>query len=471
MLIRHAEIDPGARVDVRVEAGCISAIDTALSPGRGEPCIDAAGGALLPGLHDHHTHLLALARADASVRCGPPEVDSREALGRALMRADSALGEGEWVRGVAYHPSVVGELDREVLDGWIPTRPVRIQHRSGALWVVNSKGLSLLGLAPNGSEPDAPPGVERDAEGRPTGRLYRLDTWLRGRLEGAAPPDLSSLGAKLASFGVTGLTDATPSNSVGELAHFVIAVASGALPQRLVVMGAPDLPRPHHPRVERGALKLMLSEVDLPSFEELVATIGRAHRDDRAVAIHCVTRSELVLATGAFAAAGCREGDRVEHASIAPPDLVGLLAELPLTVVTQPNFVRERGDAYRVEVDERDRGWLYRCRGFLDAAVPLGAGTDAPFGNPDPWLAMQAAVDRRTSDGAALGREEEIDPERALALFTTGAFAPGGEPRRVALGMDADLCLLDRPWSAARGVLASECVAATLCAGEVVFRR
>ena len=432
MLIQRAEIDGGALVDARIEGGRISAIDIALAPRPGEACIDAARGALLPGLHDHHTHLLALARADTSVRCGPPEVRDREDLRGALTRADSVLPEGEWIRGIAYHPSVAGELDCEMLDAWVPTRPLRIQHRSGALWVMNSAGLALLGLAPKerGSVPkhpelDGPKGVDRDAQGRPTGRLYRLDSWLRSRLESSSPPDLAALGRKLASFGLTGLTDATPSNASGELSHFVAAVASGALPQQLVVMGGADLPAPTHARVEHGALKLMLTESDLPGFEELVESIRCAHRDERPVAIHCVTRAELVLATGAFAAAGCREGDRVEHASIAPPDLIGLLAELPLTVVTQPNFVRERGDAYRVDVDERDRDWLYRCRGFLDAAIPLGAGTDAPFGDPDPWLAMQAAVDRRTRGGAALGPDEGITPERALALFTTTAAAPG----------------------------------------------
>ena len=84
---------------------------------------------------------------------------------------------------------------------------------------------------------------------------------------------------------------------------------------------------------------------------------------------------------------------------------------------------------------------------------------------------MQAAVDRRTESGAVLEPVEGLDPERALALFTTASAAPGGAPRRVAVGERADLCLLDRPWSAARDVLASECVAAVLCAGHVVFQR
>jgi len=471
VLIRRAEIDGGAPVDVRIEGDLISSIDAELSPQPGEACIDASGGALLPGLHDHHTHLLALARADASVRCGPPEVRSRADLRGVLTRADARLPRGEWIRGVAYYPSVAGELDCRTLDDWVPTRPVRIQHRSGALWMVNSAGLELLGLSPKEPVREVPAGVDLDAEGRPTGRLFRLDTWLRSRLERTAPPDLAPLGRKLASFGVTGLTDATASNAEDELVHLVDAVASGALPQQLVVMGTAKLPQPLHPRVERGARKVMLAEVDLPPFDELVATIEGAHRSERAVAIHCVTRAELVLATGAFAAAGCREGDRVEHASVAPPDLIAILAELPLTVVTQPNFLRERGDAYLMDVDERDRPWLYRGRGFLDASIPLGAGTDAPFGDPDPWLAMRAAVDRRTAGGTALGAFEGITPERALALFTTSAAAPGGVPRRVEAGTCADLCLLDRPWAAARDLLAKECVAATLCAGQVAFRR
>ena len=91
----------------------------------------------------------------------------------------------------------------------------------------------------------------------------------------------------------------------------------------------------------------------------------------------------------------------VEHAAVAPPDVASRLAKLSLTVVTQPNFVRERGDAYLADVEPRDRPWLYRGRGLLEASVPLGGGTDAPFGDPDPWAAMRAAVDRRTEAAIA----------------------------------------------------------------------
>jgi predicted amidohydrolase YtcJ len=188
------------------------------------------------------------------------------------------------------------------------------------------------------------------------------------------------------------------------------------------------------------------------------------------VAIHCVTRSELVFAVTALREAGARWGDRIEHAAIADAAGLALLASLPITVVTQPNFVAERGDAYRRDVAREDQDHLYRCRGFERAGIPVAAGTDAPFGEPDPWAAMRAAVDRRTRAGQRLGPEEAVSPERALALFTSPADAPGAAPRALAPGAPADLCLLDRPWREARRHLSGEAVVATLCGGRLTWR-
>jgi predicted amidohydrolase YtcJ len=186
--------------------------------------------------------------------------------------------------------------------------------------------------------------------------------------------------------------------------------------------------------------------------------------------VHCVTEVEVIFAAAALSEAGCLPGDRIEHASVAPPDVIALLAALGLTVVTQPNFVRERGDAYLVDVAERERPWLYRGRGFLDAGVRLAAGTDAPLGDPNPWIAMQAAVDRRTSSGRTLGDAESLSPEQALALFGGDPLAPGGGLQRVEAGSNADLCVLDRPWSDARRDLAATRVVATVQRGRLVWQ-
>jgi predicted amidohydrolase YtcJ len=462
VLIRGAELPGGARRDLRIAGGRIAAIAATLPRRPHEAVLEAAGGALLPGLHDHHLHLFALAAASRSLRCGPPHVADAAALRAQLARARRDTPEGHWVRGIGYHESVAGELDRTRLDAWLADRPVRMQHRSGALWILNGEALRRLD-----ADRAPPAGLERDPHGLPTGRLFRADAWLRERLGSDELPSLADTGRQLARYGVTGVTDATPSNGAQEARAFGLALARDELPQQLYLMGTAKLPAPLHPRMTRGPRKLVLDEARLPDFESFRDDIAAAHDDDRAVAIHCVTRAELVFAVAAVREAGCRPGDRIEHAALADREGLALLASLPLTVVTQPHFIAERGDAYRRDVAPADRAHLYRCRSFEAAGIPFAAGTDAPFGEPDPWAAMRAAVERQTRSGQRMGPDEALAPERALALFTSPAQAPGSPPRSLAVGAPADLCLLDRPWRAARAELSAQRVAATLCGGRL----
>lgn len=446
MLIRDAEIEGRGGLDARIRDGRVVQIAPGLLGEPGEGILEAEGGALLPGLHDHHLHLLSLAASLESVRCGPPRVRDRAELATVLA---AAPGDG-WIRGVGYHESVAGVLDRRDLDALAGGRPLRIQHRSGRLWMLSSEACRRLGLTAG------------------DGRIFDADLDLRARLAREKPPDLAPVGRLLAARGVTGVSDATVTNGPQEASILVDAAARGALPQRLRVMGGASLPRGRG--FERGERKLVLNEAAPPDFDALVAEVDAAHREDRGVAFHCVTRAELVLALAALEAAGAAPGDRIEHASVAPPELVQRLAEQRIRVVTQPGFVYERGDEYLTDVEPADRRWLYRGRGFLEAGVPLAGGSDAPFGEPDPWLAMGAAVERRTAAGSELAREEALTPEEALALFTSPPDAPGDPPRRVEVGAPADLCLLDRQWQHARTELSRERVRATWIRGALVHR-
>ena len=464
MLIRNAELRPGTITNVRVKGARIAAVDRKLAAEPGEPVLDARGGALLPGLHDHHVHLLALASSLESLRCGPPEVSTEEHLAQRL-RERAALSDGsdaDWIRGIGYHESVAGDIDRAWLDRVLPDVPVRIQHRSGRLWIVNSRGLARLaaGTAP-----------VPDHDALAAGRLLDADRWLRERL-GGQPPALHRVSELLASFGVTGVTDAGARNSLEEYRHFVYCTARGELQQNLIVMGDASLDgAADTSQVWRGPTKLYLRETALPAPDDFCESIERSHAAGRSVAVHCVTETELVFAISALASAGSRPGDRIEHASVAPPDVLSLLAQHGLTVVTQPNFVRERGDAYLTDIPGREQPWLYRGRAFLEAGIALAAGTDAPLGDPNPWCAMQAAVDRRTPSGRVLGDAEGLSPEEALALFSGDPLAPGGGLARIAQGSSADLCLLDRPWAAARADLAAVEVVATVQNGRLSWRR
>lgn len=450
-MLRAVEL-PGGVCDVGIRDGRVAEIGTDLL---GATVIDGHGGALLPGLHDHHLHLHAIAAAAGSVRCGPPQVHTAGDLAHALA---TAAGQG-WVRGVGYVETVAGLLDRDTLDRLSPARPVRIQHRSGAVWFLNSAAVESARLATADHV-----GVERDASGRPTGRVWRADAWLRERLPPADPPDIAPVGADLARYGITGVTDATPDLASDSLASLLHAHANGALPQRLHLLGIP-LGEYVDGSVTTGPYKIVVADSDLPDYTTLSDTIAAAHSHGRPVAVHCVTREALLLLLAVFDDVGTRPGDRIEHAALVPSETVDRLR--PLCVVTQPGFIADRGDDYAQRVDAEDLPDLYRCRTLLDAGVRLALSSDAPHGPLDPWAVIAAAATRRTRTGRTLGESERIGTADALDRYLAPLHDPGGPARRVTVGAPADLVLLDRPLAAVLRAPSAEYIRHTLVRGHV----
>jgi predicted amidohydrolase YtcJ len=442
----------GGEFSVRIDGGRVVEAGRGLEPKVGDEVLDARDGTVIPGLHDHHIHVHALAAARNSVRLdGADRSTFAGRLRRAIPRPDG------WVRAVGYHESMAGLLDAHGLDAIVADRPVRMQHRSGALWILNGVALRAVD-----AEHAAHPGIERDAGGRPTGRLWRADEWLRTVL---APdtPDLAGVGAELAARGVTGVTDADPQRPPGSLERL------RQMPQRVHVMGPADLRFTNDERLTLGPIKVILDDPCLPSIEDLAAMVGAAHETKRAVAVHCVTRAQLLLTLAALDDAGPTRGDRIEHGAVIPDDVVADVRRLGLVVVTQPNFVAERGDTYLADVDPDDLPHLYRSQSLLDAGIATAAGTDAPFGGADPWAAMRAAVERRAPSGAVLGAGERLSPRNALGLFLGRPDAPAVE-RALQAGGPADLCVLRAPLSSALSDLTSDLVAATVIGGHVVYQ-
>ncbi|WP_121258757.1 amidohydrolase family protein [Nocardioides ferulae] len=381
MILHDVEVE-GRRVDVRISGGRIAEIADRLADD-GVDDVDGYGGALLPGLHDHHVHLLATAAARASVDCSA-----------TLEPLRDLVGEG-WIRGTGAAESV----DRHVLDGLVPERPARVQHRSGALWMLNSAALRAVAHVLDDSAD-----VERGPDGEPTGRLWRYDERLRPALPDAVP-DLTELGEELLGYGITSVTEATPG----------LTALPGPLPVGVTFL---------------GRRKLLLRDHDLPSFDDFATTISETHAEGLPVAVHCVTRESLLLTLAVLDEVGRLPGDRIEHASVVPDP--GLLQDLH--VVTQPAFVTTRGDSYRRDVDPDDLPHLYRYASLLEAGVATYPSSDAPYGPLDPWEVIVAAASRD------LGPTERVTPRVALAGYLTDARF---RPRRIAVGAPADVVLLE----------------------------
>ncbi|CAN5411467.1 amidohydrolase family protein [soil metagenome] len=424
MLIRGGRGLDGAPLDVRVGT-TIEAAAGRLDALPGEDVVDAHGGLVIPGLHDHHVHLRAAAAAADSVRVGPPEVRSRDDMQDALASADTD-GHG-WIRAVGYHDSVAGPLDRDALDELSPPTPVRVQHRSGVLWSLNSAALAAIG------QPGHRDGRLRSADPAWTDDLPRRDG------------GLLQLGRRLAAFGVTGITDATPDLAADDAEQLAV------LPQHVHVL-SPGKRILHDDRLDLDAL---------------VAWVHTTHDGDTPVALHCVTVSQLVVAMAALRSAGLHPADRIEHAAMVPPDCLADLADLGVTVVTQPNFIVERGDEYLTDVPADEHGQLWRVQTLLDAGIRLALSTDLPFGHDDPWAAMRAAVHRTTPAGHTLGPDECISPRTALEMFLGSPDAPA-VARTLAPGQPGDLCVLAATPDTVLAELDAGLVRATIIGGKQV---
>jgi predicted amidohydrolase YtcJ len=432
MLIQRAILLDGTATDIRVGEQITDVGD--LEPRKGEEMFDAAGATIIPGLHDHHVHLRSAAAALTSARVGPAEVRGRADLARTL--ADAPVGSDGWIRAVGYHEAVAGPLDRDVLDEVSPSLPVRVQHRSGVLWTLNSAGLARVGLA------DHPDGRLRSADRSWSDTLQRNES------------GLAEISRLLSRYGVTGITDATPDFEVSDIVKLMEAHRRGELRQRVHCL-APG--------------KRILHDSDL-DLGELTAWVAERHAVDAPVAVHCVTAAQLVVTLSALREAGTHPQDRIEHAAVVPDDSVADLTDLNVTVVTQPNFVAERGDQYLTDVPAGEHHELWRVASLLTAGVRVALSTDMPFGEGDPWATMRAAVHRTTAAGGVLGADECVSASEALTMFF-GTSGQPTDPRSIAKGQPGDLCVLAAPRDEVLKVLDSQMVRATVVAGEVVFER
>ncbi|MFN0073015.1 MAG: amidohydrolase [Chloroflexota bacterium] len=418
--------------------------------------LDAGGGTAVPGFHDAHLHLLSYARATARVDCS--EVSSlAELVSRIAARARCTL-VNRWVRAVRFDEySLPSDTlpDRHVLDRASVAHPVRLQHRSLHLDVLNTMALRELGIWDTEH-----PSIEREElSGEPTGRLFHAAELLRGRLE---RPPFSEIAAKvreactqLASYGVTTIQDASLTNGLSQWKLFHQLAAGGHLAGLRVFMmpgmehwqEVPDS-LPATASVRLGPVKLMLNEGHTNPCTARAA-VAEAHAAGRAVAVHAVSEAELVLALDALTSVpgnAPRAGpDRIEHGAVIPEALLGDLQRAGVTVVGQPGLVYDRGDVYAQQFAPELHAWVHRANSLLQAGIAYAIGSDAPVLEPRPLLSLLAAHHRMTRSGARLRASESLTLEQGLRAITSQAarsVGMGHDLGRLQPGALADVTVL-----------------------------
>lgn len=442
MLFRNVDLD-GEIFDVRINDGRVAEIGKALTA---EEFVDAAGGALIRGLTDNHIHLCAFAAARESIRINTLE---------DITRAHHSAKQGTPIRVVDFHEDVHGPLDREGLDRLAPGRAVRVQHQTGRAWILSSVALREAGI-------EHSTGVLVGDEGASIPGSF------------SSPPDIRAASEALAACGVTRITDATPYSSELDASLLIDAVNDGRSLQRVTFTGGPSLAATVPLGVDVGPVKIVVDDHDLPSVEHLVVAITTARQNNRSVAFHCVTTAALALIVVALDEVGPSSSDvhdRIEHGAVIPDQYIEILRNLNCSIVTQPGFIRARGDRYLRTVENHDLQDLYRCGSLMAAGLSVLGSTDAPYGPANPWQVMRSATERVTESGTALGVRERVDSRTALGMFQNSPEHTWRDSATPVVGDQADLVLLSEPLSSALERLDTALIRGTWIGGSPVFSR
>lgn len=198
-----------------VMVGTVEDVKSRLGPGT--KILDLKGAFVLPGFHDTHVHALESGSENTHFTL-PSEVESLQDYESIVVAAGVEV-ESEWLVGFGHSLDTALDSEvspRELLDDWVPDRPVIIMEQTSHSMWVNSRALELAGLRKTSGDP--PGGVLlRDSTGELTGLLLDnagnmvMDLALKGTPE-RLERDYRTLAAttlpRFAELGITSFCEA-----------------------------------------------------------------------------------------------------------------------------------------------------------------------------------------------------------------------------------------------------------------------
>ena len=133
------------------------------------------------------------------------------------------------------------------------------------------------------------------------------------------------------------------------------------------------------------------------------------------VSIHTIGDYSTDLVMSAYEALGDAAKHRIEHAMILSNQQVERMARLGSFCTMQPEFLYRFGVTYLKQLGPERAAKINRMRSVTDAGIPLSLSSDMPITSGDPWLGMDAAVNRP----AGFDPAEGLTAEEALVGYTS----------------------------------------------------
>ncbi len=440
--------------------------------GAGVQRIDLDGRAVVPAFADCHVHLtdtgLFLRERDlAGVRDAETYARRVAALPATAFVLAGNYDDARWTDG--------GSASAAPLERAFPDAIAMVVRVDGHSCVVNRKAFAFVDLPPETS------GIERDADGVPTGRLFLDANWRAQATVLSALPQAMKReadrratelalreGALHLHVQLVGL--ASREAYVAEIAamrdagaakwHPKICERNPALAKELglpyvggdvfldgsIGSGTAAVSVPYHDRAGTGTLMHDDTEVEryFGEAERLGISAGVHAIGDRAIE-QCIAAWEKVL----HGKPSPRNRHFIEHFEIATPQQITRCAKLGIFLSMQPQFDAYwgfPGGMYDVRLGAQRARTMNALASVKRAGATLVGGDDSPVCALSPLDGMRAAVHHHNEN-------ERLTIEDALLMYTYDAARFGHAETHTGLlapGFAADFVVLDGDPIAAR---------------------
>jgi predicted amidohydrolase YtcJ len=473
----------GSDADVRALAGPATKV------------IDLHGRRVLPGFYDSHVHLLSsgMRLAQVALKDAPNEAE----FGKRLVAFDRKMPRDRWLLGGEWdHDRTFnGQLPTaELIDKYVPDRPVFLRRYDGHMGVANTRALKLGGITAATPDPaggviyrkpnsKAPSGILRD------NAMDLLDKITPEPSEAEIVEGVKAALAEARQCGVTSVQDMDGSDAPTRRALFRLyqhLVRTGQMTVRVdfrwplalwddvAKLGVQADFGNDFVRIGgvKGFMDGSLGSSTAKMFEPFVNEPGStgvwvtpreqmrqwviaADKAGLSVAIHAIGDQANAELLDIFAEAVRVNGPRdrrfrIEHAQhLRPRDYVRF-AELGVIASMQPYHVIDDGRWAEGRIGATRCASSYALASLQKAGAKLAFGSDWSVAPIDALLGIDAAVNRRTLDGKhpeGWFPDQKITVERAIEGYTLGgAFAGFQEHNRGSLtpGKLADFVVLSR---------------------------
>jgi predicted amidohydrolase YtcJ len=486
--------------------------------------MDAHKRRVVPGFYDSHVHLLGSGLRLAEVALKDARDESEFAA--RLRQFDRQLPRDRWLLGGEWDHdrTFAGQLPTaELIDKYVPDRPVFLRRYDGHMAVVNTRVLRLAGIT--AETPDPPGGViyRKPGSREPSGVLRDNAMGLVDRL---IPPTteeqiveaVRGALAEARQVGVTSVQDMDGSDAATRRRLFRLyqeLARRGKLTLRidlrwpladwrsLAALGVEANFGDDWVRIGglKGFIDGSLGSSTAKMYESYLHEKGStgvyvtppnrlreyieaADAAGLSVAVHAIGDRANAELLDIFAEVAKKNGPRdrrfrIEHAQHLRPEEYTRFKQLGVIPSLQPYHAIDDGRWAEGRIGAKRCASSYACRSLLDAGARLAFGSDWSVAPLNPLLGIDAAVHRRTLDGKhpdGWFPQQKIRVAEAVEAYTLGsAYAAFQEKDRGSLeiGKLADLVILSRDIlaDAEYDHIADTQVLVTIVGGEIVYQK